>query len=71
MIEKVKNLLLGKTIENVEFSSSQATNDTLVLNFTDKTNIRIVSDPDFTFDGLAFYVKKSKTVEEEYYEEIK
>lgn len=73
MIEKVKELMLGKTIEEIEFASWQATNDTLILRFTDKTHIKIMSDPNMTFDGLAFYVKKSKTVtvDQEYDEEIK
>lgn len=72
-MENVKNLLLGKTIEEVEFGSWQATNDTLILRFTDKTHIKIMSDPKMTFEGLAFYVKKSKTitVEQDYEEEIK
>lgn len=72
-MENVKKLLLGKTIEEIEFASWQATNDTLILRFTDKTHIKIMSDPNMTFDGLAFYVKKSKTVtvNQEYDEEIK
>lgn len=71
MIEKVTELLLGKTIEKVEFGSWKATNDTLTLWFTDKTHIKIMSDPNCTFDGLSFYIEKSKTVKQEFDEEIK
>jgi hypothetical protein len=69
-VENIKKLLVGKTILSAEFSSYSATNDTLTLCFTDATNLKIVSDPKNTFDGLSFYVKKTKTVEQEYDEEI-
>lgn len=69
-MESVKKLLEGKTIATAEFSS-YAADDTLTLTFTDSTNIKIVADPNNTFDGLAFFVKKTKTVEQEYDEEIK
>ena len=63
MIEKVKELMLGKTIEDIEFISWQSPNDTMIFRFTDKTSIKLVSDPDLCFDGLAFYFMKTKTVE--------
>ncbi len=68
-MENVKTLLLGKTIEKVEFYSWQSPNDTMILSFTDKTSLKIMSDPNLCFDGLAFYTKKFVTVEE--YEEVK
>lgn len=71
MIEKVKELMLGKTIEEIEFNSWQATNDTMILRFADKTHIKIMSDPKMCFEGLAFYVRKKKTYETEEDEEIK
>jgi len=71
MIEKVKELMLGKTIESLAFESWQAPNDTLILHFTDKTQIKIMSDPKMCFDGLAFYVPTVKTIEIKEYEEIK
>jgi hypothetical protein len=72
-METVKNLLLGKTIEEVKFDSWKAPDDTLILRFSDKTSIKIMSDPNCCFDGLKFYIKKSKTVtyEQEFDEEIK
>lgn len=70
-VENVKNLLVGKTIDKAEFSSYCANNDTLTLTFTDGTHLKIVSDPKNIFDGLAFFVTKTKTVEQEYDEEIK
>ena len=69
MIDKVKELLLGKTVESIELTSYQAPNDTLVLLFSDKSKIKIVSDPKMCFDGLAFYVVKNTSVEKD--EEIK
>jgi len=63
MIEKVKELMVGKTIEDIEFSSWQGPNDTMIFRFTDKTSIKLMSDPDMCFDGLAFYVMTKKTVE--------
>lgn len=75
MIEKVKELMVGKTIEGIEFSSYQATNDSLLIKFTDSTHIKIRSDPNMCFEGLAFYILKTTTkivetkIEEE--EEIK
>ena len=72
-VENIKKLLEGKKIASVEFSSYAATNDTLTLTFTDSTHLKIVADPNNVFDGLAFFVKKTKTVtvEQEYDEEIK
>jgi hypothetical protein len=72
-VESVKKMLEGKTIAKAEFSSYAANDDTLILTFTDSTHIKIVSDPKNVFDGLAFFVKKTKTttVEQEYDEEIK
>ena len=70
-VENIKKLLEGKTIAKAEFSSYAATNDTLTLSFTDETHLKIVSDPNNVFDGLAFFVKKVRTVEQEYDEEIK
>lgn len=70
-MKKVIDLLVGRTIVNVEFISSRANNDTMVLTFTDGSNIKIASDPNCVFDGLSFYVSKKKTVEQEYDEEIK
>jgi hypothetical protein len=64
-------MLAGKTIAKAELSSYGAPNDTLTLTFTDSTHIKIVSDPKNCFDGLAFFVKKVRTVEQEYDEEIK
>lgn len=69
MIEEVQSLMVGKTIEKIEFASWSAPNDTLILFFNDKTSIKIISDPECLFDGLAFYTQKFKT--EAYYEEIK
>lgn len=63
MIEKVKELMVGKTIEDIEFSSWQAPNDTMIFRFTDKTSIKLMSDPDMCFDGLAFYLMRTKMVE--------
>lgn len=70
-VENIKNMLAGKTIVKAEFSSYSANNDTLTLTFTDGSHIKIVSDPKNIFDGLAFFVKKTRTVEQEYDEEIK
>ena len=70
-MENVKNMLVGKTIAKADFEHCSAKNDTLILTFTDQTNIKIVSDPNNCFGGLAFFVKKIKTVEQEYHEEIK
>jgi hypothetical protein len=70
-MESIKKLLVGKTIASVDFSNYKATSDTMVLKFTDGTNIKIVSDPNCTFDGLSFYVQKKRTIEQEYDEEIK
>lgn len=73
MIEKLKELMIGKTIEKIELNSWKSPDDTIILCFTDKTHIKIMSDPNCTFDGLSFYIKKSKTVtyEQEFDEEIK
>jgi len=71
MIEKLKDLMLGKTIESLELQSYQSTNDILFLNFTDKTHIKIMSDPDLCFDGLAFYISETKNIEIKKYEKIK
>lgn len=71
MIEKVKELMLGKTIEEIEFISWHTPNDTMILKFTDKTNIKIISDPKMCFEGLSFYVKKKIVYETEQDEEIK
>lgn len=65
MLEKLQPLFVGKTIEKIELSSYKATNDTLILNFTDKTHIKIVSDPDNCFDGLAFFLMKTIEVEQD------
>ncbi len=71
--ESLNHLLSGKTIEKIELRSWQSPNDTLYLFFTDTTSIKIMSDPNLCFDGLAFYVKKyievKKVVED--YEELK
>ena len=48
-----------------------APNDTLTLTFADGSHLKIISDPNNCFDGLAFFVKKTRTVEQEYEEEIK
>ena len=69
--EKVKELITGKTIESVIFESWQAPADTMILHFTDKTQIKVMSDPQLCFEGLAFYIPKVKTVTVEEYEEIK
>lgn len=71
MIEKLKELMLGKTIEDIEFMSWQATCDTMILRFTDKSHIKIVSDPKMCFEGLSFYIKKKVVYETEEDEEIK
>lgn len=63
MIEKVKELMVGKTIEEIDFISYQSPNDVMIFRFTDKTSIKLVSDPDMCFDGLAFYMMTTKTVE--------
>jgi hypothetical protein len=63
MIEKVKELMIGKTIEDIEFSSYQSPNDTMIFRFTDKTSLKLMSDPNMCFDGLAFYQIRTKTVE--------
>jgi hypothetical protein len=69
MIEKVKELMIGKTIASIDFESWQSPNDTMYLNFADGTHIKIMSDPDMCFDGLGFFVLKSRTIKE--YEAIK
>jgi len=71
MIEKVKELMIGKTIEKVEFESYQAPNDIMILRLNDNTSIKIMSDPTMCFNGLAFYIKKKKIVEVEEDEEVK
>jgi hypothetical protein len=72
-MENVKKLMLGKTIAFIEFESYQAQNDTLIIRFTEGDHIKIVSDPKMCFEGLAFYIQKSKTItyEEVFDEEIK
>jgi hypothetical protein len=70
-MENVKNFLLGKTIDKVEFTSWRAPNDTLRLGFTDGSHLKIMSDPNCCFDGLAFYIMKSKTIEIEEEVEVK
>ena len=71
MIEKVKALMEGKTIEHIEFSSYQSPNDTLFLYFTDETTIKIMSDPDMCFEGLSFFISKTEMVKIQKDEEIK
>jgi hypothetical protein len=73
MIEKLKELMVGKTIAFIELESYQAQNDTLIIRFTESDHIKIRSDPKMVFEGLAFYIQKSKTVtyEEVFDEEIK
>ncbi len=63
MIEKVKELMVGKTIKDIEFSSYKAPNDTMIFRFTDDTSLKLVSDPDQCFDGLAFYQMRKKIIE--------
>lgn len=70
-MKNVEKMLVGKTIEKIEFLSWQAENDILILWFTDKTHLKIQSDPQQDFSGLSFYVMKTRTVEEKYDEEIK
>jgi len=70
-VENVKKMLEGKTIAKAEFESYSAQNDTLILKFTDDTHLKIVSDPKNIFDGLAFFQIKTRTVEQQYDEEIK
>jgi len=70
MIEKVKEMMEGKTIAQIEFNSYQAPLDTLFIWFTDKTRIKVMSDPNMCFDGLAIYARKMKTVEVEEDERI-
>lgn len=63
MIEKVKSLMVGKTIQDIEFISYKAPNDTMIFRFTDDTSLKLVCDPDQCFDGLAFYLMKKKMIE--------
>jgi hypothetical protein len=60
---KVKSFMEGKTIKSMEFSSYQSPNDSLVLCFTDETKIKIMSDPDMCFEGLAFFLPKTEVQE--------
>ena len=73
MIEKLKSLMLEKTIAFIELESYQAQNDTLIIRFTEGDHIKIRSDPKMVFEGLAFYIQKSRTItlEEKFDEEIK
>ena len=73
MIEKLKQMMVEKTIAGIELNSYQATNDTLIIHFIDSPSIKIMSDPKMCFDGLTFYAKKitTKTIEIEEDEEIK
>lgn len=68
---KIQRLLTGTTIKKVEIESYKATDDTLILHFGDNIILKIVSDPNNTFEGLSFYLKKTKIVEQEYDDEIK